>query len=105
MLAGALQDFVVGRTAPNAVLLRSEVVDVKEVNKGRVCLLVEAGGAGVVYGVVDCDEVVYVAAGLLCVKMKKERTKSVSAKVPARMVQRQSVHLRSFSSTGKLRNV
>ena len=38
-------------------------------------------------------------------KMKKEVMKRVSAKMAAMIVQRQSVHFRYFSSTGKLRKV
>lgn len=37
--------------------------------------------------------------------MAKELINKVRAKIAARIVQMQSVHLRSFSSTGKFRNV
>jgi hypothetical protein len=43
--------------------------------------------------------------GLHFEKMKKEVMKRVSAKMAAMIVQRQSVHFRYFSSTGKLRKV
>lgn len=38
-------------------------------------------------------------------KMTNELINKVSANIAARIVQMQSVHLRSFSSTGKFRNV
>lgn len=37
--------------------------------------------------------------------MKKDITNSVSAKLPAKIVHRQSVHFRYRSSTGKLRKI
>jgi hypothetical protein len=102
---GALEAAVGCGAVLDAVLLRGEVVDVEEVDEGRVGLLVVAGGAGVVDGVVNCVEVVCVGAGVLWEKMKKDSTKRVRAKSPERMVQKQSVHFRSFYSTGKFRNV
>jgi hypothetical protein len=87
------------------MLVRGEIVDILEVDEGGVGLLVVAGGAGVVDGEVDFQEIAYVEALVLCLKMTKERIKRVRAKIADSTVQRQSVHLRSFSYTGKFRNV
>jgi hypothetical protein len=105
VLCGAGECGIGGRALLDAVFLGGEVVDVEEVDVGGVGLLVEAGAAGVIHGEVHAEVIVCVGVAVRCVKMKKERMKRVRAKRAAMMVQQQSVHFRSFSSTGKLRNV
>lgn len=87
------------------MFLGSQVVDIEEVDVWGIGLLVETGCFGVINGEIDCVIVICVGTAVLWVKMKKERMNKVSAKRAPMMVQQQSVHLRSFYSTGKLRKV
>jgi len=89
----------------DAVFLRGDVVGIEEVYVGGVFLLVIAGVVSVVHRIIHRVEIFWMETGIHFEKMKKEVTKRVSAKMAAMMVQRQSVHFRYFSSTGKLRKV
>ncbi len=97
--------------APNWGALLEAILawcDISQVGKEyirSVCLLVIAGLLSIVDWVVYCIEVFWVYAKIPLVKMKKDRIKRVRANMAARIVQKQSVHLRCRSSTGKFRKV
>ena len=76
-----------------------------EVDEGVVGEVEVAHFSGGVDGVVDLVEVVWVGQGVLLLKEAHAIMKSVRAKIAARMVQQQSVHILSFSSTGRFRKV
>jgi hypothetical protein len=107
--AGVLRRALQGASSCWALLhtipLRCQIIDILEVDERGICLLVVARISCVVNWEINLEVIFYVRLVVLCVKIKKDRTNKVTAKAAGRIVQKQSVHFLSFSSTGKFRNV
>ena len=76
--------------------------DIEEREVGKVQIAEFSSAFG---GIVDLVEMVCMERCVLLLKEVQAMMKMVRAKMAVRMVQQQSVHCRSFSSTGRFLNM